>query len=157
MYVNTITSEYPYSIEKLKKDHPGTSFPSKAPDATYESFGVFKVHQAQQPLYNEATQYVMETFPVLLNGLWTQVWVIHDYTPQEILERTEHLRTSLKESVTSLRWEKETGGITLPGDTHIGTNIDDQNRITSVVGGTVASLSLGLRFNAVTRRQVSRV
>lgn len=45
----------------------------------------------------------------------------------------------LKDLVTQKRWEVMTGGMTLPNDVRIGTDIDDQNRITSVV--TNASLA----------------
>lgn len=42
-------------------------------------------------------------------------------------------RDGLIAAVTALRWEKMTGGVTLPDGTEIATTIEDQNRITSVV------------------------
>lgn len=39
----------------------------------------------------------------------------------------------LKAHATALRWRVMTGGMTLPGGMAVGTAIDDQNRITSVV------------------------
>lgn len=40
---------------------------------------------------------------------------------------------SLKSEITALRWQKETGGLTLPSGVRVATGIDDQNRITSVI------------------------
>ena len=42
-------------------------------------------------------------------------------------------RASLISAVTALRWEKETGGLTLTNGVTVGTRTDDQNRITSVI------------------------
>lgn len=40
---------------------------------------------------------------------------------------------SLKAETTALRWQHETGGLTLPSGVRVATGIDDQNRITSVI------------------------
>lgn len=45
----------------------------------------------------------------------------------------EELRAQVQQAATDKRWEVMTGGITLPGGIEVGTTIDDQNRITSVV------------------------
>lgn len=45
----------------------------------------------------------------------------------------EELRAQVLQSATDKRWEVMTGGLTLPGGIEVGTTIDDQNRITSVV------------------------
>ena len=43
------------------------------------------------------------------------------------------LRADLMDAATSKRWDVMTGGITLPSGIKVGTTIDDQNRITSVI------------------------
>ena len=43
------------------------------------------------------------------------------------------LRTAKIDSATARRWDVMTGGLSLPGGIVVGTTIDDQNRITSVV------------------------
>lgn len=43
-------------------------------------------------------------------------------------------RAALKEAATARRWQVETGGITLPSGARVRTAIEDQNRITSVLG-----------------------
>lgn len=45
----------------------------------------------------------------------------------------EELRQAKLEAATDMRWSVMTGGMTLPNGVQVGTTIDDQNRITSVV------------------------
>lgn len=45
----------------------------------------------------------------------------------------EELRAQVQQAATDKRWQVMTGGLTLPGGIEVGTTIDDQNRITSVV------------------------
>lgn len=58
-------------------------------------------------------------------------------TPEEIEAHLNPPRIitaeSLKVEITALRWQHETGGITLPTGVRVATGIDDQNRITSVI------------------------
>lgn len=53
------------------------------------------------------------------------------YTPPVI--PPEQKRASLISAVTALRWEKETGGLTLTNGIAVGTRTEDQNRITTVI------------------------
>lgn len=57
--------------------------------------------------------------------------------PEEVEAHTNPPRIitaeSLKAEITALRWQHETGGITLPNGVRVATGIDDQNRITSVI------------------------
>lgn len=45
----------------------------------------------------------------------------------------EELRQAKMDAVTAKRWDVMTGGLVLPNGVAVGTEIDDQNRITSVV------------------------
>lgn len=45
----------------------------------------------------------------------------------------EELRQAKLEAATDMRWQVMTGGMTLPNGVQVGTTIDDQNRITTVV------------------------
>ena len=45
----------------------------------------------------------------------------------------EQVRADLMDAATSKRWDVMTGGVTLPGGISVGTTIDDQNRVTSVI------------------------
>lgn len=58
-------------------------------------------------------------------------------TPEEVEAHINPPRLvtseSLKEEITDLRWQHETGGLTLPSGVRVATGIEDQNRITSVI------------------------
>ena len=43
------------------------------------------------------------------------------------------LRQDLREQVTALSRQHETGGLTLPGGVRVATGVEDQNRVTSVI------------------------
>lgn len=60
-----------------------------------------------------------------------------EMTPEEIDAHLNPPRVitaeSLKAEITALRWQHETGGLTLPSGVRVATGIEDQNRITSVI------------------------
>lgn len=56
---------------------------------------------------------------------------------------------SVKDAITQKRWEVETGGITLPTGAQVGTGIDDQNRITSVMANAERAGVAEVDFKAV--------
>lgn len=65
---------------------------------------------------------------------WTYDPVSAEFSPPTEPELPlEDLRAQVQQAATDKRWEVMTGGITLPGGIEVGTTIDDQNRITSVV------------------------
>ena len=45
----------------------------------------------------------------------------------------DQVRADLMDAATSKRWDVMTGGVTLPGGISVGTTVDDQNRVTSVI------------------------
>ena len=60
----------------------------------------------------------------------------------------EQKRTSLISAVTALRWEKETGGLTLPSGITVGTRTEDQNRITTVIANAQLAGVTTVNFKA---------
>lgn len=131
--------QYPYSTKHLVLDNPETSFPEfhKMSEADLDSclsgYGVFKVKSTPYPTYDAVTHRLVERQPTAIDGVWTQQWEVIQLSPEEVANNMEALRDSIKKQVTRVRWERETGGITLPGGVLVGTSIDDQNRITSVI------------------------
>lgn len=62
--------------------------------------------------------------------------------PQPPVPTLEDLRAANIDAATARRWEVMTDGLTLPAGVEVGTTIDDQNRITSVVANAaLAGLS----------------
>lgn len=74
-------------------------------------------------------------------------------TPEEVAAHLNPARTitaeSLKEEITALRWQHETGGLTLPTGVRVATGIDDQNRITSVIANAQIAGVERVDFKAV--------
>lgn len=80
--------EYPYTIEKLRKDNPNVSFPSTIPDQLLAKFGVYAVLPVSRPS-STLTQNPVEQTPELINGQWTQVWAMVDVSPEEAARRQQ--------------------------------------------------------------------
>lgn len=92
---------YPYTIGKLRRDNPNTSFPKNPPDDLLASWGVMRVLQADRPQVSY-TQNVIEGIPALSEGVWTQVWTIKNATDDEITERTNVAATENRNKRNSL-------------------------------------------------------
>ena len=57
-------------------------------------------------------------------------------------------KDALTARATSLRWEHETGGLTLPTGARVATGVDDQNRITSVIANAELAGVASVDFKA---------
>jgi hypothetical protein len=75
-----------YTIGKLRRDNPNTSFPKVVSDATLASYDVFPLSPTAQPAYDH-TKNVVQDAPVELSGVWTQVWSVSDASSEEVAER----------------------------------------------------------------------
>lgn len=66
----------------------------------------------------------------------------------------DQVRGNLLQAVSAKRWAVETGGLALPGGAVVGTTVEDQNRITSVIANAqlagVASVDFKARTGWVT-------
>ncbi|MHA3905123.1 DUF4376 domain-containing protein [Castellaniella sp. WN] len=65
---------------------------------------------------------------------------LHTEEPAAPEPTSAELRESKQAAATAKRWEVMTGGITLPSGVVVGTTIDDQNRITSVVANAALAV-----------------
>lgn len=75
-----------YTIGQLRKDNPQTSFPSNIPESLLNEYGVFKVENTSYPNVG-MDKNVAEGTPELFDGVWKQVWVVADVSPEEHLAR----------------------------------------------------------------------
>ena len=87
LVVNGTVETYPYSIGQLRKDNPQTSFPKNPSDDLLASFGVYPVASTERPDYSPITHDLREGSPELVDGVWTQVWVVEAAAPDEVLRR----------------------------------------------------------------------
>ena len=80
----------------------------------------------QPPAYDPRTHTLALDGVELVGGVYQARYVLTQLPPDQV-------RASLLQAVSAKRWAVETGGLTLPGGATVGTTIDDQNRITSVI------------------------
>ena len=75
---------YPYSVGKLRRDNPNTSFPKQIPDDMLASYSLMPVTFADMPSINERTQNVaQDAVPSLVDGAWTLGWTTSSKTAEE--------------------------------------------------------------------------
>lgn len=90
MYVkiaNGSVDTYPYSVGKLRRDNPNTSFPKVVPQATLADWGVYQVSVEDIPQHTERTQKaVRNAQPSLSGGSWVVGWSVQDKTLDEVQE-----------------------------------------------------------------------
>lgn len=92
---NGTVDTYPYSVGKLRRENPNTSFPKHVPDEMLAEWNVHRVTKTDHPTVDH-TKNVVEGTPVLIDGTWTQVWETTDATAEEIAERTEQQANSVR-------------------------------------------------------------
>jgi hypothetical protein len=98
MYIkvtNGAIEKYPYSIGELRKANPNTSFPKKPSDALLAEWGVFPVKPTGHPSY-DYTKNLTEGTPANTNGEWVQTWVVTDASAEEIANRTNDAKDSVR-------------------------------------------------------------
>ena len=103
-------------------------------DGKAEQFRVYLLQPTNMPTHDPIVQSVRETTPVLTDkGHYEQQWEVYELDPAQVDENIVAAKAGLVKAATAKRWEVMTSGISLPGGMQVGTTIDDQNRITTVV------------------------
>ncbi|WP_053845525.1 DUF4376 domain-containing protein [Paracidovorax avenae] len=143
-YINTETGEYPVSEEQIRAAHPQVCFP--VPFAPWD--GYVAVMPVAPPEHNPATHRVEEAAPVQAGGAWVQTWRLVKLNAAELAQLLAAEQARLAAAATALRWDIETGGITLPGDLRIDTARSDQDAITRVLVNAQAAGITSVRFKA---------
>jgi hypothetical protein len=87
LILNGAVEKYPYSIGNLRKDNPQVSFPKNPSDATLAEYGVLPVARTERPEHDPITENLNEGTPAIINGVWTQVWIVTPADPDEIAQR----------------------------------------------------------------------
>ena len=89
---------YPVYESQIKAEYPNTSFPKPfvAP-APYAP-----VLNSPQPTYNQITQAVIETTPILENTNWMQQWEVVDLDPEQIAYNEEQAKQQNKSQAETL-------------------------------------------------------
>lgn len=84
-----------YSVAQLRADNPQTSFPATIPDSLLVEWDMYPLTPTNRPDH-DYTKNVTEGTAVLQNGVWTQVWVVTDATPEEIDQRTQDQASNVR-------------------------------------------------------------
>ena len=86
---------YPYSVGKLRRDNPNTSFPKQIPAEILESYGVLSVTFPDAPSIDARTQKIaQEAEPSLVSGAWTVGWTTSSKTADETAEHDANMAAS---------------------------------------------------------------
>lgn len=95
-----------YTVTDLRRDNPDVSFPVPTPDSTLAEFNVYPC-QAVTPPSVDYTQNLTMGEPVLIDGVWTQTWIVTPASPDEIAEREGAMRQANKEQASQLLSESD--------------------------------------------------
>lgn len=69
--------QFPYTMAQLRKDNPNSSLPANLTDQILAEFNVFPVQSADQPNLDWLTETLSHANPQLIDGKWTEVWVVN--------------------------------------------------------------------------------
>jgi hypothetical protein len=105
MYVkvnNGQAETYPYTIGKLRRDHPNTSFPKRLSDELLTEYGLYRVDSAPQPTYDDKTERVaQDSMPTLIDNKWVIGWTVYQKEQEQIdresgrrLNQSDHSATT---------------------------------------------------------------
>ena len=123
MFFEPSTSTIHPTIQHYAAAHPEAA--GLDTEAGRLAAGLHRLHE-QPPAYDPLTHQLALDGVELVGGIYHARYVL---TPLPV----EQVRADLMDAATSKRWDVMTGGVTLPGGISVGTTVDDQNRVTSVI------------------------
>jgi hypothetical protein len=85
-----------YSIDQLRRDNPNTSFPDTINPETLEEFDVYYFKSVPAPQIDNKTHEYTKTVN-LVDGEWTEVWVITELPLDQATSNIRNHRDSLLE------------------------------------------------------------
>lgn len=95
-----------YSPTDLRLTNPETSFPQVLTDECLAEWGVYPCQPTEPPVV-DYTQNLTMGEPVLIDGVWTQTWVVTPASPEEIAEREAAMRSANKQQASALLTETD--------------------------------------------------
>ena len=123
MFFEPSTSTIHPTIQHYAAAHPEAA--GLDTEAGRLAAGLHRLHE-QPPAYDPRTHTLTFDGVELVEGIYHARYTL---APLPV----EQVRADLMDAATSKRWDVMTGGVTLPGGISVGTTIDDQNRVTSVI------------------------
>jgi len=100
-----------YSLGKLRKDNPNTSFPRNIPEATLAAYDVYPYTRAEQPTFDKRTQKLDVGSITQVEGAWVEGWSITDKTADEIKAYDDKAAANVRSKRDSLLAETDWTGL----------------------------------------------
>ena len=85
---------WPYELATLRRDNPNVSFSNYPSAEDLAPFNCFAVEPTEAPAYDQRTQYLEQTFPIQVDGIWHQQWQVVARSDEEIAAYDEAQRPS---------------------------------------------------------------
>jgi len=82
---------YPYSLEQLRQDNPDVSFPLNPSVEILNGFDVYECVAVEAPTLTYKNTLAEDT-PELIDGVWTQKWIVGNKSADEITGIEKALR-----------------------------------------------------------------
>jgi len=95
-----------YSLGEFYLANRGVVLPDPLTNEYLAAQGVYPRHSAAQPSV-DYTQNLTMGEPVLIDGVWTQTWVVTPASPEEIAEREAEMRSANKQQASTLLTETD--------------------------------------------------
>ena len=112
--------EYPYSLEKLRKDEYNVSFPLNLVKEVFEQYGVYEVNYTPKP--TDYTKNITEGIPTLTDSVYYQNWEIENISESEIADRINQKWTEIREHRNDLLKDCDW---TVLSDSPVGDTLND--------------------------------
>lgn len=138
MFYDHNTNRLYGSHDQLLAAYPNACALDNEPDRN--ALGLYLVRE-EPPAYDQRTHTLTLDGVELVEGIYHARYTL---APLPI----DQVRADLMAAVSAKRWAVETGGLTLPGGATVGTTIDDQNRITSVIANAQLAGVTSVDFKA---------
>lgn len=104
MHIKLINGQpQPYSIPQLRRDNPQVSFPETPTAVTLAEYDVYEVVATEQPIYDD-TAYKIEQSIELVDGVWTQTWVLVEHTAEDIDRQWANIRSERNQYLAKCDW-----------------------------------------------------
>lgn len=147
LIVNDAVAEYPYSIDKMRRDNPNVSFPAELTPVILRRFGVYTVLPQDQP-GAEDYEIVVEVTPTWNGSRWQQAFEVRQRSDMTPADTFEQLRRRRVEVVKTLRDAKEEDTALTPFG-RIDTNEKSAKRLNALQSTAVAALVTGAPWQTI--------
>jgi len=95
--------QYPYDVYTLRRDNPNTSFPDGMTAEQYAEWDMVPVAVDSEPELDGVYKELETVGPTLVDGVWTQGWLVVDRDPEDVLETVEAQRQGMRPTMRQAR------------------------------------------------------